>query len=198
MPTTPMLGLPYPDSLDTADVPRDIRALALAIEAQGVLPAGVMQIWPGAAAPAGWVLCDGQTVDAAANPKLAAIFGSAGGLVSLPNLKQRFPIGADVADMTLRAIGGVNTEGFSANVLPDHSHRANSFNNYVPMSNTPWTADFAKQFVTGDSGSPITVITGGNQSFQQSGAQVTRPGGAQQTHDNRPLFYAVNFIIKLG
>src|SRR4051812_35223478 len=51
---TPILGLPYPTDDDLAQVPRDIKALADAIDPLGVLPVGALCMWPTAAAPTGW------------------------------------------------------------------------------------------------------------------------------------------------
>src|SRR4051812_2113972 len=94
MPTTSSLQLPYPVITDAADVPRDIKALADRIDALSVLGPGEIKIWPVATPPDTWALCDGSVVDAGGNPQLAALLGSSGGLVTLPDFTDRFPAGA--------------------------------------------------------------------------------------------------------
>lgn len=123
MPTTPTLALPYPVSADTADVPRDIKALADALDALAIAPAGVIQMWPGGAAPTGWFLLNGQVVPAASNPKLAALFGQAGGNVTLPNLAGRLPLGVDGAH-ALGTTGGAAAVQLTAaqSGVPAHAH----------------------------------------------------------------------------
>jgi microcystin-dependent protein len=81
--TTPVYALPYPDQADTADVPRDMQALAQRVEA--VLPgvggptgSGIDWFSPGAP-PAGYLLCDGSAVSRATYSKLFGVIGSTWG-----------------------------------------------------------------------------------------------------------------------
>jgi hypothetical protein len=59
MPATPIFALPYPNATDTADVPRDIQALAVKLDALALVPALVSSL-PGSPA-------DGQEVYYLAN-----------------------------------------------------------------------------------------------------------------------------------
>jgi microcystin-dependent protein len=117
---TPILGLPYPTSADTADVPRDIKALADAVDPLGVVPVGALMLWPTAAAPAAWLLCDGHQVLAADYPKLAAVLGSAGGQITLPNFTDRFPVGPGASPVL--GSGGNASNVLGVNQLPAHNH----------------------------------------------------------------------------
>lgn len=196
MPETPVLGLPYPESTDTADVPRDMQALALAIEAQSLLPPGVAQMWFGNDAPAGWALLNGQSIDADANPKLAAIFGLAGDWVILPNMQARFPIGAQLPSTPVRQPGGSNSVMLVERNVPDHKHYAYGSNaNYkspIGTGATPW---FAQQVAAGTS---ALALNGSAADDGGSGGYPVRTGGVQTAVDIRPAFIAVNFIVKLG
>lgn len=120
MPTTPRLALPYPISSDTADVPRDIRALAERIEALtawirdvDIAPSGVPQ--PGdlrftaiaVATPTtipGWVLCDGASYlrtggMAALFAAIGTTYGAADGThFYVPDFKGRVPSGVGFGD----------------------------------------------------------------------------------------------------
>jgi len=121
MAQTPTLGLPYPGENDTADVPRDLSALALAIDPLAIGPPGVIMMWPTVVPPPGWALCNGAQVDAVQNPKLAALLGQAGGTVALPDLRDRFPAGAGNTYGALQQ-GGADSVALDANTLPAHNH----------------------------------------------------------------------------
>jgi len=112
--STPSLSLPYPTPGDTVDVPRDVKALADAMDPLGVVPTGCIMCWPTAAAPTGWLFCQGQQVSAATYPRLAAVLGSAGGLVTIPNLQGRVPVGVGTATgaagATAKALNGTGGE----------------------------------------------------------------------------------------
>jgi microcystin-dependent protein len=105
--TTPNLNLPYPIPGDTVDVPRDIKALADALDPVGAIPIGSMTMWPTAVAPNGWLLCKGQTnIPAATYPALATVLGTTGGMINMPDFTDRFPIGQGAS--AIMAAGGDN------------------------------------------------------------------------------------------
>jgi microcystin-dependent protein len=117
---TPILGLPYPTDSDLAHVPRDLKALADAIDPLGVVPVGGLCLWPTAIAPAAWLICDGHQVLAADYPKLSAVLGSAGGQITLPNLSDRFPCGPGANP--LLGSGGAATVALGDTNVPPHAH----------------------------------------------------------------------------
>jgi microcystin-dependent protein len=122
MPSTPTLGLPYPAPSDTADVPRDMQALALALDgSSAMLPVGAIWLWPVANPPALCLICNGQQVLAAEYPKLAGLLGAAGGLVTVPDLRDRVPVGAS-ATKALGSQGGAELVTLAINQIPVHSH----------------------------------------------------------------------------
>ncbi len=61
------------------------------------LPAGIIQMFGGSSAPAGYLLCDGTSYTTASFPGLfAAIgytFGGVGANFNVPDLRDRFPLG---------------------------------------------------------------------------------------------------------
>jgi microcystin-dependent protein len=203
---TPNLSLPYPELGDSADVPRDIKALADALDAQSVIPAGVIQMWPDAAAPNGWLLCQGQPVPAASNPGLAAIFGTAGGNVTLPDLRGRALIGAAPVNVpasgdparALRSTGGLTAVKLTSvqSGLPAHQHLLRSFvtggaTNGSP-SNIPHPNEWGLQ--TG-----VQFVNPSNEWSTNTGRTLDPPlQDAASTHENMPPYYAINFIIKAG
>lgn len=89
-------------------------------------PVGAISMFAGVAAPAGWLLCQGQLVSYATYPQLAAVFGVAGGSWNLPDLRQRVPVGSG-AGYALLGSGGSATDSVTitqAN-LPEHTHNMN-------------------------------------------------------------------------
>jgi microcystin-dependent protein len=151
MSTTGRLLLPYPGSTDSADVPRDVKALADRVEA---LSAWIRQVdfapaagvlWPGdlkfsaAAAspdPLVWLKCDGTAQLRATYPDLFAALGGAAspwGLpdasrFNVPNLAGRTPIGTGqntLLGSTVRSIGqlvGEEQHKLLPNELAAHTH----------------------------------------------------------------------------
>lgn len=178
MATTATLQLPYPVSTDTANVPRDVKALADALDAASIAPAGAIQMWPGNTAPTGWFLCTGQNVPAASNPKLAALFGSSGGNVPLPDLRGRFLVGAS-STRPLRTPGGVATVALTAAQMPAHDHDIQSAGNLV-------------QLTTG------AGLDGHMRAGSGSSVGRTQGAGGGGAHENMPPYYPINYIVRSG
>ena len=119
---TTTLKLPYPTPDDTVDVPRDVQALANAIDPIGYVPIGCMMLWPTSVAPLNWLLCQGQQVDGSAWPRLAQLLGVDGnGKITLPDLSGKFPLGPN-ASHALGSTGGVESVALATGQLPAHAH----------------------------------------------------------------------------
>src|SRR3954451_17518616 len=100
MTTTNINQLPHPELTDTADVPRDVGALAEKLD-PGIVPVGAIMMWLSAAAPnIAWLLCLGQTnISAFTYPALAAVLGTIAPeniYVKMPNMVGRVPVGSGV------------------------------------------------------------------------------------------------------
>lgn len=79
----------------------------------GGLPVGAIALWATPAIPAGWLLCDGSAVDAAAHPELAAL------MPTTPDLRDTFVMGAAAPDLTK---SGSATVTIGVDNMPSHSH----------------------------------------------------------------------------
>jgi microcystin-dependent protein len=203
MANTPILHLPYPTEDDTVDPPRDIGALASALDPLGVVPVGSMLMWPTAAAPVGWLLANGQQVDAGIYPGLAALFGQVGGNVTLPDYRDTFPVGAGPT-IPLGLRGGAASVALTTAQLPSHNHgglsgfRDRSQNHSHTIGSgfvsLPGRAGQAgSQYVIGDS---VGSATDANDAPDHKHTISADGGGG--THENRPPFLAINFIIRAG
>jgi microcystin-dependent protein len=184
---TPTLQLPYPVSADTADVPRDVKALADSIDGLSILGPGEIKMWPVAAPPGGWASCNGQTVDANLNPKLAALLGQAAGVVTLPDFTDRFPAGAGATNGAIGAKAGEATHALSTAELAAHTHPvavtdpghthptdANGSHNHQGATN----ADGANHYHAAAPGFNFVMTTGssGNQAVQSGGGAAVMAG----------------------
>jgi microcystin-dependent protein len=212
MPTTPILQLPYPTSADSADVPRDIKALADKLDPLGTVPVGSMMMWPAVSAPAGvngegnplWLVMLGQVIPATTYPGLVPVLGSAGGNITIPNMSNLFPVGAGAVG--LGALAGQDTVGLTAAQMPAHNHNGATGGTGSSLDHShPFTTDVHP----GHSHPPYGVGDGGNfvnpkhgpiwigvQNYVGAGnvwlyiVQQTDPAGA---HSHNGATYGVNF-----
>lgn len=93
---------------------------------QGAVPVGAVTMFAGGAAPANWLICDGSSLAttgtyAALFAILGYAFGGSGANFNLPNLQQRFPLGANPTN-ALGSTGGFLSQTLSAAQLPAHTH----------------------------------------------------------------------------
>ncbi len=137
-----------------------------------LVPSGVIVMWSGSVAsiPSGWALCNGAS--------------------GTPDLRDRFVVGAG-SSYSPGNTGGANTVTLNVNQIPSHNHtytdvfysEANAFR---PAGTTAVAV-------------PANVGSGGSDS-DNTGYGVTRTSnntGASQSHENRPLYWALAYIMKL-
>lgn len=170
--------------------------------------AGAIWMYQGPSAPTGWAWMNGQIVSASANPILAAIYGSTGGNVTLPDWRDFVPIGqgnmggtSDRGVVTLSGIDTMNAGiGEAAHTLvvgecptglstltftdPGHNH---TYGTLVGGSSAGWTAGNATGTSTSNTGTSTTGIT----------CALTEHGG-NGGHNNVQPSVVTGFIIKLG
>ena len=97
---------------------------------QAIVPIGSITMFAGATAPANWLLCNGAVYNNTSIPLLAPILANAynagtaavaGTSSAVPNLSQRFPLGANASN-PVGQIGGTFSYTISLANLPAHAH----------------------------------------------------------------------------
>jgi microcystin-dependent protein len=131
---TPIGGYPYPIPDDTVDAPRDVEALARAIDGNAsAIIVGEVRTFGLAAAPPRWLLCNGAAYEQADFPEL---FAAVGGLFStggesptqfrVPDVAGRAICGAGQGEgVTPRATGarwGEEAHTLTTAEMPVHAH----------------------------------------------------------------------------
>lgn len=173
----------------------DRRVIAHGVSGGTEAPTGCVVMTAAAAAPVGWLLCQGQAVSrtdyAALFAAIATQFGTGDGSTTfnVPNLQGRVPAGYSAGDAnfgTLGGVGGEATHALSYSEMPQHSHGISGPTGGVLSgaggggSGYVNGAGYAPWFGGGYSAGPATVTVEG--------------GGA--AHNNLQPFAVLNFIIK--
>lgn len=90
-----------------------------------VTPAGIMSPWGGAAAPDGWVLCDGGQYSKDSQPSLflaiGYTYGGSGDTFNVPDFRDKSLIGAGTL-VSLGQTAGASEATLSVDNLPSHNH----------------------------------------------------------------------------
>jgi len=146
-------------------------------------------------APAGWALCQGQSMPIAENDVLFNLIGTTYGgdgqtTFNLPDLSSRNPMhmgqGSGLSNRVIGESGGVEDVTLTQQQIPVHSH--------VPQANTAGgTPDPTNNLWGGFSGGFYTTQNAPNSQM----ANAAQPTGGSQPHDNMPPFLVISFIISL-
>lgn len=158
-------------------------------------PPGILAPYAGAAAPTGWLICDGAAVSRTTYAALFAAIGVAYGVgdgsttFNLPNLKGRMPAGLDTGQTefnTLGKTGGVKT----------HSHDLNTGMARVTVA-TGSPAQLSLTRITSPSWTashvgPLGGTVGGGAA-QTTGAQLI---GSSEVVAALPPYVTMPYIIK--
>jgi microcystin-dependent protein len=174
-----------------------------ALAALITVPSGAIMMWSGSEAsiPAGWVLCNGSN--------------------STPDLRNRFVVGAG-STYAVGATGGSDSVTLSSTQIPSHNHTfsgttgamsANASHthsvsdpghahSYSASSSSPTygfgEADNGATVFSSSTGAATTGISIGSTNTDHthsfSGTSGSTGGGG--SHENRPPYYALCFIMK--
>ena len=150
-----------------------------------LVPAGVILLWSGSIAsiPSGWNLCDGTN--------------------GTPDLRNRFVVAAGDT-YAVGATGGADSVTLDASQMPAHTHTFSGSTNTTGAHNHTFqgryaTFDGAPRWpftdrADGGVTTTNTTTTAGDHSHTFSGTTASTGGGA--SHENRPPYYALAYIMK--
>jgi microcystin-dependent protein len=121
----------------------------------GGIPAGVISQYAGTTAPAGYLLCQGQSLStvtfAGLFDAIGYNYGGSGESFNLPNLENRVPVGKGTGTFaSLNSSGGVESVTLTVDQIPSHTHIQNSHNHGQDSHNHTQNAHGHTTNTTGD------------------------------------------------
>ena len=136
----------------------------------GITPVGGIIMWSGSPnqIPDGWALCNGQT----SNGK------------KTPDLSGKFVVGYSASDSDYNSVGNTGGEksvALTAAQMPSHSHSAT-----VKVSGLAAASNGDKDF-----------FAPSWKSQNASDTITTSTAGSGQSHENRPPYFAICFIMRV-
>lgn len=174
------------DKARNANVAQDSELLATH-SPEWYAPPGMIVPYGGAAAPAGWLLCDGSAVSRTAYADLFAVIGTTYGAgngsttFTLPDLRGRVAAGANASN-ALASRAGADSKQIARANLPAEKLRI--------ADNGSWIVDTTQFGV--HSGKPLSL--GNNRS--EAEYLYTEPMGSGTAFDVRQNTIYLNYIIK--
>lgn len=196
---------------------QELSALQTAVNGLSAVPVGCIMMWSGATAPENWHLCDGGGMRMDLYPELYAVIGTTYGSPApnwffLPDMQGRFVAGKGANGYTsLNQKGGANSVTLTEQEMPSHTHGRGTLNSVgkfpaidqgktdkyggaMYRSANP-TENWSSNIKGGGSGD-----NWGSQVWYQwkdgiEGSLANTGGG--QSHENRPPFIVMNYIIKI-
>jgi len=161
-------------------------------------------------APAGWMLCQGQTLPISENETLFQLIGTTYGgdgqeTFQLPNLCGRVPIhmgqGPGITqNYQIGEAAGVEQVTLTTQQIPNHNHNVQVLTgNTTNNTSTPSGSTILSDEAQSPANSAFVYVPVGNPATNQVtlAAQTIQIAGGSQPHENRQEYLTVNFAISL-
>jgi microcystin-dependent protein len=184
------------------------------------VPVGAIIMWGGSAGsiPTNWVLCNGGNAPNTSllYTQLIAQNNPFGATGKVPDLRDRFVVGSGPS-YPVSAVGGSNAVTLNTTQIPGHIHNVSDVN--IPSSGTHRHRIKASQDLNSGnspdwvqrtdgsewSSSNAQNLSTGERGGSDDGAHThtvpthdTNSTGGGQSHENRPPYYALCYIIKIN
>ena len=166
---------------------------------KSLVPVGTIMMYAGSSAPSGYLECNGQTINTTTNNNaytdlVGVLAGSGANSATVPNLVDKFIVGANVAsgDTTYPGLsagqtGGAATVTLTEAQMPQHNHgAANTTTHVLRRTGTGSATPNLGEGTNGQDELELTTVGGGGNTDKGSG----------QSFDILPPYYALMFIIK--
>lgn len=162
---------------------------------------GEIRMFGGNFAPAGWMMCAGQTVPIAENETLFNLIGTTYGgdgqeTFQLPNLNGRVVVhqgqGPGISQSyVIGQTGGVEQVTLTSQQIPSHTH--------TPLATTQGPVNSPQNaLLSVPNGGPAgTNIYGVDVPLQALSPSMLSPAGGSQPHENMQPYLCITFIISL-
>ena len=172
-------------------------------------PLGVVQTWAGKNVPAGYALCEGQQLQISEYPALYAAIGTTfnnacsatgtlysttPGYFRLPDLHGRFVAGYNTEDADYNAYGkagGEKKHALTINEMPSHTHQVKDY--YYTESLNETGRDGSDYFAAAALGSGDHDR---DNHYLYYLRHNTENQGGGVSHENRPPYYALAYIMR--
>lgn len=173
------------------------------------LPLGTVQMWAGSEVPEGYVLCNGQELRTTEYPELYKVLGSTfntatsaggtrystrSGYFRVPDLRGRFVVGQHDSDNDYRtcgSAGGSKAVALTTAQLPSHNHAFKDY--YYPERHSQVKGNYDNIETNSKIGSSDTDY---DNDCLQYYKHNTDNAGSGQTHENRPPYYVLAYIMR--
>ena len=178
--------------------------------------AGFIQMFAGATAPTGWLLCNGAAISRTTYARLFAVIGTTYGAgdgsttFNLPDFRDRFPVGAGTT-YARNSKGGAASVTLTTNTIPAHTHgKSGAISGGITSSGAhthtfktqgDYAAKGTKKGIYSEddstwSGTSVMTSSGAHTHNLPAHEHTSVGGGA--AHENRPPYIGINFIICTG
>ena len=181
-------------NVPTLQTAADLTASQIAGAASALLPSGVVLPYAGAAAPTGWLLCNGQLLTRTTYPDLFAAISTAHGTTITSGPTSNFAL----PDYRGRFLRGVDTMGTAAGRDPDKAGRTAASTGGATGDNVGSVqAEDFKSHVHGGINSTSSNSGGVNGVVNRDlGFTSNIISASTGGNETRPLNAYVNYIIK--
>jgi len=161
---------------------------------------GEIRIFAGNYAPRDWAFCDGRELSVAQNSALFSILGATYGgdgttTFKLPDLRGRAPMhfgnGPDLTPRKIAQTIGTSTVTLTETQMPIHTHRPQGSSVVAGGIDNPTNAIWGSESAL--SSKPYVNV----KDPVAMKADIVKPQGGNQPHNNMQPFVAMNFIICL-
>lgn len=158
-------------------------------------PVGALSLYAGssAAVPAGYLLCQGQSLLRAEWPDLFAVIGTTYGAAdvttfSLPNLTDRVPLGAGSVGRSRGAVGGAETVTLTTAQIPAHTHGSAGAHTHTMRDGLA--------VASGTGSTVMDDTTGSANDTGSAGAHTHASVGGSGSHENMQPWLALYYMIR--